>query len=974
MGNQLYKDYSFDENPVASGGPSFLWKVYSGQNKNTREEVSIFICHIKDIEARFGKNNVPQVLNHFRREAAVLTKIRHPLVLNPIQPLIETRTELAMITEPVLGSVSNLLLKRYTHITNVTPAMEKYELHNLEMKFGMCQVMEALAFCHQNTHLVHGNVTPHQIFITPKGQWKLSGFHFSFHSDAALDRVGKGPLATTSAQASPSVIPPEYSEIVHFGNSISKSNFLPSLDYAAPEYVLNKAPSFCSDIFSFGLLYCQLLRANGRTHGRQSVPDDGDDDSSTAPVNTTNNPSMPLLNTYQNVEKYNSAIRRLQDMLGSDDTFNRLSAEVFNSLMGVCSLEPSDRPTAHFILSHCELLFGMEVKALRYLNNMEMREQVKKAQFLRSLYPMIKPTSSSPSENVGFPDRILFQRVLPPLLEECKDVKMTLYALPNVLAIGERMSNPQFGKLILPTLCKYVLMYTDQQAKVPAIVLQNFDLLWSKSTVTEQKNFLIPFLVRCLQSSQQDVQIEAMKRSEEWLNSDKLSISEFKTIVLPDLQSICKKTNNPVVRVNGVVCLGKILSRLDRPVIVSVIVPVLEHILKTDQPNVTCGLLMSCVGVFLKITKQLEMNTNTIDLISQRILPAILPIASQRCLDRDAFGKYIKAVKNMLDVVERERINDFETGTNEEASPSSQTTNTTLTESEMESEISPVSPMANEAVKKPIGNVDPLQRIVMEKNQDEEVMPMQRRVVNFNSSIPSSSTMDENVNEERPSPSSSSHQPQQSGAFDSLLGRFMIDDSSSSTFNQPSSSSSLFKSNKSEKSINIDDLMMGNSFANIDHDSTPKSTTSTPSFINPPQSQIESTHEPLHRDVKEDSFDRMLNRINTQNEEKSNQLFTSNYQNESNNVVPERERSQSSMETIESMKSLMSGQESNSASSAQDFDSIQNRYSDSVYRYGGDDDGDEDEDVKVKVNANKPSTSGDMFDSLLMRHIDSDED
>jgi SCY1-like protein 2 len=135
MGNQLLKEYTIGENPVASGGPGFLWKIFNGVHKNTREDVSIFICNIKDIEQRFGAKNVENVIARFRHESAILSKLRHPLILHPVQPLLETKTEIAMVTEPVLGSVSNILLKQYQGIPQeqVATSMKEFDLLDFEV-------------------------------------------------------------------------------------------------------------------------------------------------------------------------------------------------------------------------------------------------------------------------------------------------------------------------------------------------------------------------------------------------------------------------------------------------------------------------------------------------------------------------------------------------------------------------------------------------------------------------------------------------------------------------------------------------------------------------------------------------------------------------------------------------------------------------------------------------------------------------
>ena len=44
MGNKLANDYEYDEKPIGSGGPEFMWRIHNGVHRQSRKEVSIFVC------------------------------------------------------------------------------------------------------------------------------------------------------------------------------------------------------------------------------------------------------------------------------------------------------------------------------------------------------------------------------------------------------------------------------------------------------------------------------------------------------------------------------------------------------------------------------------------------------------------------------------------------------------------------------------------------------------------------------------------------------------------------------------------------------------------------------------------------------------------------------------------------------------------------------------------------------------------
>jgi SCY1-like protein 2 len=291
------------------------------------------------------------------------------------------------------------------------------------------------------------------------------------------------------------------------------------------------------------------------------------------------------------------------------------------------------------------LFADIQIRSLRYLAELEIKETVKKAQFLKNLPNIIN----------DFPDRILFQKVLPPVLRELNDLKVTSFALPNVLAITEKMSPELFIHRVLPVLAKCFTY--DEPPNIPLTLLKSFSVLLEKTTPLEQKNCLIftfyildliPFLLKCLDSSYPDVEIEVLKKAEDCVSSKLIGYLQFKTHLLPKIDSLCRRTPYSSVRVNCVVCLGRVSSILDKDSLIGVVSPLLDHCLKIDDSPT---LLMSVVGVYSRIAKQCDTHY-----ISQRVLPALLPIAMSKSFNLDQFTKYMKTVKGLLEVVEIERL------------------------------------------------------------------------------------------------------------------------------------------------------------------------------------------------------------------------------------------------------------------------------------------------------------------------------
>jgi SCY1-like protein 2 len=524
------------------------------------------------------------------------------------------------------------------------------------MKYGMCQVMEALLHCHKNAKIIHGNLTPQNIYMTPKGHWKISGFHFSVAGN----------------------------EFVSIPKQISTNHFLPSLDYLAPEYALENNPVTESDIFSMSMVYAQLLV---NQYQRKVLK-----------LSTSNN---SIINAGLSKDAYINQVGQLSKLIEEKLTFlhdeTTSASSIIESVKRGTIKNPKERTDSSFILNNCELMFGEEVKALRFLSNMEVREPVKKATFLQSLLPMLKQkripqaASATPAvdesqasdEDYLFPIRIVLQKILPALLKECRDAKMCIFALPNVLALSTRLSQQQFSQLVLPTVHKHCMILPPEQTgrantqptstinpKIPLMVLRHLHILWSKTTNSEQRNFIIPFLVQALKyHSNADIQVEAMKRSEEALNAQLIDAQTFKNEFLPSIKDTCERTNSEAVRTNAVVCVGKALDGLDYPTMVNHALPLVENALVKNPRNASSVLLMSCVGVLRKMTKLLMNppnqtaslgNPQFLHVVASRILPSVMPVATQKSLSQAQFKKYIKAVKSMMDMVEHCRMQEYE--------------------------------------------------------------------------------------------------------------------------------------------------------------------------------------------------------------------------------------------------------------------------------------------------------------------------
>lgn len=181
--------YTISQNLTSIAGP---WRIYPAKNKKTGKECSVFVFDRKTLdthrsglsrsEAAEFKRAVDTVVERLKKEASAIAKLRHPGILEVVEPVEETRGGgLQFVAEAVTASLSGLLQEkdqqergggrssRYvTEDADGNRRRREVEIDELEIQKGLLQVSKALEFLHDNAGLVHGNLTPDAILINAK--------------------------------------------------------------------------------------------------------------------------------------------------------------------------------------------------------------------------------------------------------------------------------------------------------------------------------------------------------------------------------------------------------------------------------------------------------------------------------------------------------------------------------------------------------------------------------------------------------------------------------------------------------------------------------------------------------------------------------------------------------------------------------------------------------------------------------------
>ncbi|KAF5330778.1 hypothetical protein D9619_005657 [Psilocybe cf. subviscida] len=205
-----------------------LWKVQSAIHKTTNKRVSVwsFDKRAPDVE-RLGPQGKDRVMEVMKAEASALGRLRHPSILEMVEPLEETRTEIVFATEPLLSSLQ-------LAIPDVGRQASLVELDEIEIQKGILQLCKGLSFLHNSAKLIHSNLCPESVVINSAGDWKIAGLGLTIALQSPNGNVAKWEFPTFDGR-----IPPYIQR---------------SFDYMAPEYALDEQLVTASDMYSLGCL------------------------------------------------------------------------------------------------------------------------------------------------------------------------------------------------------------------------------------------------------------------------------------------------------------------------------------------------------------------------------------------------------------------------------------------------------------------------------------------------------------------------------------------------------------------------------------------------------------------------------------------------------------------------------------------------------------------------------------------------
>ncbi|KAF2746463.1 protein kinase domain-containing protein ppk32 [Sporormia fimetaria CBS 119925] len=659
--SNIHSNYTLSPQPTSFSGP---WKIYDAKKKSTGKAASVFVFDRKSLDAPGGaslggrtgasslKRAQEEVVERLKKEASSLARLRHPSILELVEPVEETRGGgLMFATEPVTASLAGLLQekdeqekaggpggRRSRYVIEEADGQKRrreLEIDELEIQKGLLQIAKGLEFLHESAALLHANLTPEAIFVNAKSDWKISGLGFST------------PPENSSKPTS--VTPISLSEVLSYDARLPRSVQL-NLDYTSPDFVMDGNITVAADMFSLGILIVALY----------------------------NSPHRSPLEFNGSQSAYKRAFSSASSVPSKSNNFMCSQALPRDLLNGVLDKLITRRPAQRLDargFQQARYFDNILVSTIRFLDSLPAKTPNEKSQFMRGLPRIIDQ----------FPKSVLEKKVLPALLEETKDREILALVLQNVFRIVAILPSGKraFSDKVIPKL-RETFLSGPPSAKGTAherdslkeaglmVLLENMPIAAENSSGKEFKDDILRIINYALESPTHSLVDAALRTLPVVLPI--LDFSTLKNELFPIIATVFAKTSSMGIKIRGLEALKTLcggstgdfgglqdddlsgivaapkpknntVSVLDKYTIQEKVVPLLKGI-KTKEPAV----MMAALDVFKSIGPQVDA-----DFLALDVLPILWQFSLGPLLNLPQFQAYMTLIKSLSSRIENEQ-------------------------------------------------------------------------------------------------------------------------------------------------------------------------------------------------------------------------------------------------------------------------------------------------------------------------------
>ncbi|KAK9350960.1 kinase-like domain-containing protein [Lipomyces doorenjongii] len=554
LSSNISSHYSISQPAAFQAGP---WSVYDARRRNTGNPVSVFTFDKRKIlsqNSRAGgvatlRQDAEEMCDRLRKEAGYLAKLRHPAILELVEPVEEGRSSISFVTERVTACLTSVIERKASGRTGSDD-----EVDEVEIQKGLLQLAKGLEFLHYSAGIVHIGLVPSAVFVNAKSDWKLSGLGFAQELRDNDSREYFVPPYD-----------PRFPPSLQF-----------NLDYSAPELVIDHLIDPANDMFSIGCLIHAIY-------------------SSRPPLNANRNPV-----TYKNTISQSLRISR-------DPRFPNYMFEVLSQLL---TRRPTDRMSSRDF-QDSKFFDNILINTIRFLDALPAKTASERQAFMRGLsrvlpqFPnsvqqkkllptlldeldkdesMIGPILTNVLEIGKTMSQMSFSQKILPGLKRMKDLPSgQAVLLDKIEIIKSRVNGREFTEDILPLIHNAL---SSQSPSIQEKTLNTIPQITANLDFQTIKNELFPQVSAVFaQTSSLAVKVAALHALQGLISGglDKYTISEK---LVPLLRGM--KTREPTVIMCALDVYKLVMPIVDSSVLATDVIPhiwamAVSPLLKVDQ-------------------------------------------------------------------------------------------------------------------------------------------------------------------------------------------------------------------------------------------------------------------------------------------------------------------------------------------------------------------------------------------------------
>ena len=179
--------------------------------------------------------------------------------------------------------------------------------------------------------------------------------------------------------------------------------------------------------------------------------------------------------------------------------------------------------------------------------------------------------------------------------------------------------------------------------------MQRMELLLQKTPPDDVKSDVLPMVYRALESEAAP-QIQELCLSVIPSFASLVDYPAMKNALMPRIKKLCLLPTSPLsVRVNGLLCIGKLLDHVDKWLVLDDILPMLPQIPSRDP-----AVIMAILGVY-KVALEHQRLGIPKETIATQVVPFLFPLLVEPGLSLSQFRAVVAIVKEMMAKVEEEQ-------------------------------------------------------------------------------------------------------------------------------------------------------------------------------------------------------------------------------------------------------------------------------------------------------------------------------